>query len=115
MSGIKHRIFLVGCPRSGTTMLQTVLAAHPEVQSFPETRLFRSVVSQQPVFKGFGLAPHHAFGRLSEIYAELKLNPGKLRRRFTVAGYAGDLFARLDETAMAAGKRCWLEKTPDHL
>jgi hypothetical protein len=34
------RIFLVGAPRSGTTILQSLLAAHPEVISFPESKFF---------------------------------------------------------------------------
>ena len=115
MSEISGRIFLVGCPRSGTTMLQTVLAAHPEVHSFPESRFYRNVVSQQKLLRHLGVASHHAHARLSEIYVELGLDTGKLRRRFGVAGYARDLFAALDQAALAAGKPFWLEKTPDHL
>ncbi|NJL67494.1 MAG: sulfotransferase [Microcoleus sp. SM1_3_4] len=34
------RIFLVGCPRSGTTILQSLLASHPEIISFPESKFF---------------------------------------------------------------------------
>ena len=31
------RVFLVGCPRSGTTLLQSLLAAHSQVASLPCT------------------------------------------------------------------------------
>ncbi|NJL55543.1 sulfotransferase [bacterium] len=31
-------LFLVGCPRSGTTLLQSMLASHPQIASFPETK-----------------------------------------------------------------------------
>lgn len=34
---LKKPIFLVGCPRSGTTLLQQMLDAHPEVAIAPET------------------------------------------------------------------------------
>src|SRR5271167_4804558 len=37
---IAGRLFVVGCPRSGTTLLQSLLAAHPSVHSFPETAVF---------------------------------------------------------------------------
>ena len=33
-------VFLVGCSRSGTTLLQHVVAAHPEIAVIPETRWF---------------------------------------------------------------------------
>jgi hypothetical protein len=33
----RTRLFLVGCPRSGTTLLQSLLAAHPQIASFPES------------------------------------------------------------------------------
>ncbi|NQT53909.1 sulfotransferase, partial [bacterium] len=32
---IETRIFIVGCARSGTTLLQGALAAHPAIASFP--------------------------------------------------------------------------------
>lgn len=34
------RIFIVGCPRSGTTFLQSLLAAHPKLTSYPETHFW---------------------------------------------------------------------------
>ncbi|MBD2041428.1 sulfotransferase family protein [Microcoleus sp. FACHB-672] len=33
------RLFIVGCPRSGTTLLQCLLAAHSQMISFPESHL----------------------------------------------------------------------------
>ena len=35
----KHPIFIVGCPRSGTTLLQSLLATSPELYSQPETNV----------------------------------------------------------------------------
>src|SRR5438876_565526 len=37
-------VFVVGAPRSGTTWLQTMLAAHPEVASPQETYIFSAYV-----------------------------------------------------------------------
>ena len=43
---IKDRIFIVGCPRSGTTLLQSLLAAHPQIHSFPETHFFPNTIEK---------------------------------------------------------------------
>ena len=40
MKEIQKRIFIVGCPRSGTTLLQSLLLKHNEITSFPESHFF---------------------------------------------------------------------------
>ncbi|MFQ6678152.1 MAG: sulfotransferase [Fidelibacterota bacterium] len=37
---INNRIFVVGCPRSGTTLLQGLLNTHPEITSFTESHFY---------------------------------------------------------------------------
>ncbi|MGB5540794.1 MAG: sulfotransferase [Gammaproteobacteria bacterium] len=37
-------IFIVGCPRSGTTLLQSMLASHSEIYSAPETSFFSRII-----------------------------------------------------------------------
>ncbi len=39
-------IFIVGSPRSGTTLLQCMLSAHPELYSLPETHYFCSILPE---------------------------------------------------------------------
>lgn len=46
-----HRIFLVGCPRSGTTLLQSMVASHSQVVSFPETHFFSETLSINPLLR----------------------------------------------------------------
>lgn len=36
-----RQAFLIGCPRSGTTLLERVLDAHPQVAALPETPIWR--------------------------------------------------------------------------
>ncbi len=44
----RRGIFLVGCPRSGTTLLQALLASHPAIRSFPESHYLRHIVGAPP-------------------------------------------------------------------
>ncbi|MFT6629815.1 MAG: hypothetical protein ACJA1R_003098, partial [Flavobacteriales bacterium] len=39
-------IFVIGAPRSGTTLVQSLLAAHPQLTSVPETSFFSRFISQ---------------------------------------------------------------------
>lgn len=45
------KVFLVGCPRSGTTWLQLMLFQHPEINSMQETHLFDWYLD--PLYKVF--------------------------------------------------------------
>ena len=46
-----NRLFLVGCPRSGTTLLQSMVASHPQVVSFPETHFFSETLPINPLLR----------------------------------------------------------------
>jgi LPS sulfotransferase NodH len=43
----KNMVFLVGCPRSGTTWLQKLLASHPKIRSGEESHFFSLYVGPQ--------------------------------------------------------------------
>jgi|ERR1044071_917654 LPS sulfotransferase NodH len=43
----KNLVFLVGCPRSGTTWLQKLLASHPRIRSGEESHFFSLYVGPQ--------------------------------------------------------------------
>jgi len=42
----ENLLFIVGCPRSGTTWLQRLLAAHPQIKTGQESRLFEYIGAQ---------------------------------------------------------------------
>lgn len=113
--------FIVGCHRSGTTLLQTLLDAHPRLCVPPESHVF------------------NRFGPLVPLYGDLE-QPGNLRRLVkdllrderiqrwgleemsaaqfcseltepTVRGVVAHLFARY---AAKEGKPRWGDKTPAH-
>ncbi len=111
-------LFVVGCPRSGTTLLQSMLAAHPQVISFPESHFFNRLISARPWMRKLGLASRMARPRfrafLREIHHEelCRLLPWYA---LTMRQYVRAFVAALNQIAVQAGARYWLEKTPGHL
>ncbi len=104
------RIFLVGAPRSGTTLLQSLLAAHPEIISFPESKFFQYLLYNKFVKK----FP----ARLSAFFKD-EINRPEFLENFDnsqstdvkVSWFVGVL----DSLAAEKQKSIWLEKTPEHL
>ncbi len=104
------RIFLVGAPRSGTTLLQSLLAAHPEIISFPESKFFQYLLYNKFVKK----FP----ARLSTFFKD-EINRPEFLQDFDntqstdvkVSWFVGVL----DGLAAEKQKSIWLEKTPEHL
>lgn len=112
----RHRIFVVGCPRSGTTLVQTLLASHPRLVTLPETHFFAELPHRWRVGRLLGVASSSARGRLREIASSLDIDAshetGWLR---TVGALSRDFAALLDRYARREGSGGWLEKTPYHL
>lgn len=51
----KPPVIICGCPRSGTSLLMSILDSHPEIHVIPfETALFQNRPLQKRVFKGTG-------------------------------------------------------------
>jgi hypothetical protein len=62
-------IFIVGMPRSGTTLIEQILAAHPAVQGAGELRFMRTVVEQVSGFpNGVAALDGGALTRLGQAY-----------------------------------------------
>jgi len=62
-------IFIVGMPRSGTTLIEQILAAHPAVHGAGELRCMRAVVEQIGDFpKGVAALDAGALKRLGQSY-----------------------------------------------
>lgn len=124
--GIRCRVFLVGCPRSGTTLLQGMLASHPEIESFPETHFFEKGFSGKNssrkkrmltlVLRGLYLRTIlslwiQELDRLGyEVPDSVKLGRGWSRSKVV------DNFVRiLDSLTLNNDKSVWVEKTPGHV
>ncbi|MFH0945719.1 MAG: sulfotransferase [Planctomycetota bacterium] len=119
-TGLMGPVFLVGCPRSGTTLLQRLLDAHPEVAVAPETFFCRNFWKRRREFGDLGQDEN--LGRLLEKicgmpeFAEMGLS----REKFQVAAEGTrsleGLFQLLfEQFARLRGARVVGEKTPNHL
>jgi peptidoglycan/xylan/chitin deacetylase (PgdA/CDA1 family) len=105
------RIFLVGAPRSGTTILQSLLAAHPLMISFPETRFFQYLL---PNFE----YPISVDDRIKTFFIEEINHPEYLsyfNPEQSELEKANCFIKVLDNLAVEQGKSVWLEKTPEHI
>ena len=142
-SNLNKRIFLVGCPRSGTTLLQSLISSHPSITSFPETKFFVSLVGQERT-RCFGHKAQSTKKRFRNSIDNLILSSGFLLPYFSkraerrILNFLNELehielrdlypknsysareavngfLAVLDKLAIIEGKELWIEKTPDHL
>jgi len=125
-----QRIFIVGCPRSGTTLVQAMLARHPEVFTLPETAFFEGLFTDLKWRWGDRTArarprrPHHHLGfarrggrRAFRQLQRSLLGPDLGREHVPLRTRActRKFIAMLDRMAAAAGRSSWIEKTPNHL
>jgi len=110
-------IFLGGCPRSGTTLLQSLLGAHPKIASFPESHLFQNLRIRY-LSRSLGLASIKGKKQLNWFLEEIgqtelqyKLSPFPL----FIGQYVSVFTEALDKATEAQGKSVWLEKSPEHI
>lgn len=128
------RLFIIGCARSGTTLLQSFLAAHPAVLSFPETavfgRLFYNEVARpgsstysifvdndnrhKTLHRRTQLAYRHAVALLG-MFGRRDLEMLLPMRSRSVAEFATGFVRALDRLTLDSGKSMWLEKTPENI
>lgn len=105
---------MVGCPRSGTTLTQSLLTAHPQVFSVPESHLYTRLSSRNRLLRRLGFARWDAPESFARLTCALGL-PEKKPRGLTTRFYLEQFARLLDVQALAADKSVWLEKTPRHL
>ena len=124
----ERRVFVVGVPRSGTTLVQSLLATHSTATSFTESHFFSRHYALLPLL-GTPILTRDPGPRLREFLAENHEAPPAAASWFETGGASGGraflphrtrLAARqflrvLDEVALSRGRSCWIEKTPRHL
>jgi Sulfotransferase family len=112
-------LFVVGCPRSGTTMLSLMLHAHPNLAMPPETRFLVYTWRQRHVFGNLDteelrLQLASTVTRWGSMVRDLGLAPPELREKIfagppTIGSAFGIVFR---EFAQLHGKARWGDKRP---
>lgn len=99
-------------------MLQSLLATHPQIASFPESHFFRTLVPRRRWLCAFGVASRRARPRFEQFLRELGCDEGRWRiprRSVLMRQHVPTFVGMLDSLAERQGKSVWLEKTPRHL
>lgn len=116
----QNPIFVVGYPRSGTTLLQALLATQDNLATFPETHFFSTLLEQNPDFKET-IDLESAKKALESInqksgisFADtlvdcLANSSGIISLKLFFEALVCELFPE-----NAAFSHRWMEKTPDH-
>lgn len=123
MDGIEP-VFVVGVPRSGTTLVQLLIAAHPAFSSGPETHFFSYVLEPIDGWRERRLEQQDlatVFGRLSEkpgieLGQEAKESLGALAGDdgVPVSVLLHELMTHVAARSTVPSGLRWVEKTPKH-
>jgi len=86
-------IFIVGCQRSGTTLLRLMLDSHPNISCGPETRILEELATlpkrHWSYLQNYGLPREYWDAKFADLFASFQL-----------------------EYAQSRGKTRWADKTP---
>lgn len=114
---VEGRVFIVGCPRSGTTLVQGMIGAHPKVLTFPETHFFSMAFPSNRLKRLITWPALNVQGILAEFLKEIDrldlLEDAKVSA-FT-DDYVKPFVNILDRLTLEAKRVIWAEKTPKHL
>jgi len=116
-------VFIVGCPRSGTTLLQRLVNAHPRVAVAPESHWIPHLYEKPWALKENGLVEHKLVRELSAHPKFARMGIGreelkkleKLGRNGYPLTYSRLVTAIFDFYGKAQGKPLVGDKTPDYV
>jgi hypothetical protein len=118
-SAVNKRVFIVGCSRSGTTLLQTLLASHENTITFPETQFFPSIlrgrIPYRQALAHLGIATGKEVDYLKDMLRQFDredLIPLLPDQSWRIERNIDAYVSLLDFMAAEQGKPIWIEKTP---
>ncbi len=104
-----NKFFVVGCPRSGTTMVQQALNRHSQVVVPPETKFFFSFLGHSR------RAQARHVGRLNaDLGIDLPAPKTRVRSAEEGRAFYEDMARRYVARLGKEGVTCFGEKTPEH-
>ena len=116
---IDGRFFIIGSARSGTTLLQAILASNSDVYSFPESHFFCEAAPRGRFRRRLGVVrkdlARSAFGHLTKVLERPDLDSLVPSYSPLFRSYSKGFVRAVDTAAIDAGKRVWVEKTPHHI
>lgn len=125
-----QRTFVVGCPRSGTTIVQAMLARHPQIFTLPETGFFPRLLGgidhrfgdegakprRRNLARRLGLTRRYGRREFVELQRSLLGESAAPKRApWLLDACVTRFIATLDGLAEEAKRMAWIEKTPHHL
>jgi hypothetical protein len=113
-------VFIVGCPRSGTTLVQRVLNAHPQLAITPESHWIPRLFAKRWALTPEGLITPKLLSRVlgHRKFARLRLDPKeflKLVADGREVSYSWLVSRIFDLYGKAQGKHLVGDKTPDYV
>ncbi|HEX2710888.1 MAG TPA: sulfotransferase [Candidatus Acidoferrales bacterium] len=113
-------VFLLGCPRSGTTLLQLMVDAHPEIAIIPEIRWLVPQFTSREGLTPEGLITPTLLNRLTDLgrFMPFPLNREELTelaRADCPLSYADFIAFLFDRYGQSKGKALVGHKNADHL
>jgi hypothetical protein len=127
LSAVEKPIFIVACPRSGTTILATLLNSHPQICASTETHFFNFISKQKKYnWKNFDLKQFEDFlneSRIVDFCSTAKISKEELREDFKKLSFDSNpssskkkIFDLLiNSLTQKKSKQFFCEKTPQHL
>jgi hypothetical protein len=113
-------VFVAGFPRSGTTLLQSLIACHPRIASAPEIHFFSRIYDFGPLWGDLSVDANlrrvvEEMCRLPELLSSDAFDESAVLARAagTARTYRDLLDAIMTVAAERAGKPRWCEKTPE--
>ena len=117
--GVNPYLFIVGCPRSGTTLLQRMVNAHPQITITPESHWIPRLIGKPWAETADGIVTRKLVRRLitHPKFGRLRINGEQIRKlsKREPVSYARLVTRILDLYAEAQGKPLVGDKTPDYV
>lgn len=110
------RIMIVGCPRSGTTLLQQLIGGHPDIFTTKETHYF-DIMLKNSIRDALYIPPGR-FRKWQDKFInnyQILMLPDSSTTPASRKEAVCEFVNIMDYNAIRNRKKCWVEKTPTHL